>query len=884
MDDPINVLHVDDQRDFGEMTATFLEREDDRMAVETVRSADEGLDRLAGGGYDCVVSDYDMPGTDGIEFLRRIREDRPDLPFILFTGKGSEEIASDAISAGVTDYLQKEPDPEQYKLLANRIDNVVSQFRAERRVEAERERFRALFDRLSQPTVDVEFRNGEPVVERVNPAFEETFGYDADAVVGDSLDDHIVPEDELEEAERINDHIMGGERVEAEEITRKTADGRRRFLLQNAIYDDGAGGFGIYTDITERREREEKLERSQELLRHTERLAGVGGWEADVETGELSWTQGTYAVHDLDPDGEFEPTVEAALDFYHPDDRETIETAVERCRERGDSYECDLRLITASGDRKTVRTIGDPVYDGDEVTKIRGAIRDITEQRRRQEELGRYETLVEYSPELLVVLDEEMTVEYQSPPSPLMEWDPLDVAGDNPLENVHPDDRDEVAEQFARLQRHPNRVSTAEFRVQDADGRWRWIESSAQNFTDDDAVGGILAAVREITRRKRQEQEITRYNTVLEQLQSTTKTLLETRDVEQAARHAIESIETVLEFDIACVWLSTDDQRALEPVAISERGRELVPEPPTYTAEAESISWEVYQEQELRYVDDVRADDRRLNEDTPIGSEVIVPLGRHGLLNIGATEPDAFSERDVDLIELWSDTLVVVLARITQLELLRERETELTRERDRLDEFTGVVSHDLRSPLSVAKGRTELAADDCDSEHLADVRRALTRMEKLLDDSLALARQGKVVGETTAVDLEDGVSRCWQTVSTGEASLIVEGSATIRADEDRLPEIFENLFRNAIEHGGESVRVTVGPTDDGFYVADDGAGIPPEDRSQVFESGFTTSDDGSGFGLAIVEQICEAHGWEVDVTESEAGGARFEVTGVETVG
>jgi len=884
MDDPINVLHVDDEGAFGEMAATFLEREDDRMAVETVRSADEGLDRLAEGEYECVVSDYEMPDTDGIEFLRRIREEWPDLPFILFTGKGSEEIASDAISAGVTDYLQKEPNPDQYKLLANRVGNAVSQFRAERRVEAERERFRTLFDRFSQPTVDVEFRDGEPVAERVNPAFEETFGYDADAVVGELLDEYIVPEDKLGEAERINDRIRGGERVESEEVTRKTADGRRKFLLQNALYDDGAGGFGIYADITERRERERKLERSQELLRHTEQLAGVGGWEADVETGELSWTRGTYAIHDLDPDGEFEPTIESGLEFFHPDDRETIETAVERCRERGDPYECDLRLITASGERKWVRTIGDPVYDGDEVTKIRGAIRDITEQRRRRGELGRYEKLVEYAPELLIVLDEEMAVEYQSPPSPLLEWEPLNAAGENPLENVHPDDHDEVAEQFAQLQRHPDRVSTAEFRVQDADGGWRWVESRAQNFTDHDAIGGVLAAIRETTRRKRQEQELTWYNTVLEQLQTTTKRLLETTDVEQTAQYVLESIESVLEFDIAGVWLSTDDRRALEPVAISERGREIVPELPTYTAETESLSWEVYRKQELQYINDVRGRDQRANEDTPIGSEVIVPLGRHGLLNIGATDPDAFTEQEVSLIELWSDTLAVVLARITQLELLRERETELTRERDRLDEFTSVVSHDLRSPLSVAKGRAELAAADCDSEHLADVQRALARMEELLDDSLALARQGKVVGETAAVDLEDAVSQCWRTVSTSEASLVVEESATIRADEARLPEVFENLFRNAIEHGGESVRVTVGPTDDGFYVADDGAGIPPENRSQVFESGFTTGDDSSGFGLAIAEQICEAHGWEVDVTESEAGGARFEVTGIGVAG
>jgi len=477
-----------------------------------------------------------------------------------------------------------------------------------------------------------------------------------------------------------------------------------------------------------------------------------------------------------------------------------------------------------------------------------------------------------------------MTVEYRSPPSPLLEWEPLDIAGENPLKHIHPDDHDDVIRQFIQLDQQLDRISTAEFRARDADGEWRWIESRTQDFTDDDAIGGILAAMREITRRKQQERQLAQYNTILEQLQSTTQTLLETTDSRKAARQVTESVETVLEFDIAGIRLSTADQSALEPVAISERGEELIPEQPAYTADTESLSWEAYQEQELRYVSDVRARDQRLNEDTPIGSEVIVPLGRHGLLTIGATDPDAFTEQEVNLIELWSDTLTVVLARITQLELLQEREAELTHERDRLDEFTGVVSHDLRSPLSVAKGRAELAAAECDSEHLADLRQALSRMERLLDDSLALARQGKVIGETAAVELEDVVSRCWQTVATSEASLIVEETTAIRADEERLPETFENLFRNAIEHGGESVKITVGCTEDGFYVADDGPGIPPGGRADVFERGFTTTENGSGFGLAIVEQICEAHDWEITASESEAGGARFDVTGVETVG
>jgi len=128
----IQILHVDDDPSITDLTGTFLEREDDHFAVQTATSADEGLENINDRPPDCVVSDYNMPGTDGIEFLQAVREEYPDLPFILFTGKGSETVASDAIAAGVTDYLQKGSGTERYELLANRIRNAV---RARREAE-----------------------------------------------------------------------------------------------------------------------------------------------------------------------------------------------------------------------------------------------------------------------------------------------------------------------------------------------------------------------------------------------------------------------------------------------------------------------------------------------------------------------------------------------------------------------------------------------------------------------------------------------------------------------------------------------------------------------------------------------------------------------------
>ena len=209
----------------------------------------------------------------------------------------------------------------------------------------------------------------------------------------------------------------------------------------------------------------------------------------------------------------------------------------------------------------------------------------------------------------------------------------------------------------------------------------------------------------------------------------------------------------------------------------------------------------------------------------------------------------------------------------------REREVELRRQNERLDQFASVVSHDLRNPLNVASGYLELAEETGDDRHLERVADALDRMDELVEDLLRLAREGRDVGETEPVDLVTLAQQAWSHVPTGDASLAVEADHTVEADRDRLGELFENLYRNAVEHAGEAPTVTVSVIEEeglfrGFAVADDGPGIDPD--IDPFETGSTTSENGTGFGLAIVESIADAHGWSVEVAESENGGARFE--------
>jgi signal transduction histidine kinase len=205
------------------------------------------------------------------------------------------------------------------------------------------------------------------------------------------------------------------------------------------------------------------------------------------------------------------------------------------------------------------------------------------------------------------------------------------------------------------------------------------------------------------------------------------------------------------------------------------------------------------------------------------------------------------------------------------------RQQQLERANERLEQFADVVSHDLRNPLHVASGHLELAREGR-TESFDEVEAALERIDEIVENVLTLARQGEAIGETEPVSLERVAREAWSHVPTGDATLSVVTDATVQADRDRLVQLFENLFRNSLDHAGSDVAVTVGATDV-LYVEDDGPGIPAGERESVFESGYTTGAGNTGLGLAIVAEIADAHGWEVRVTEGADGGARFEFDG-----
>ncbi len=451
-----------------------------------------------------------------------------------------------------------------------------------------------------------------------------------------------------------------------------------------------------------------------------------------------------------------------------------------------------------------------------------------------------YRRLVEELHDVATVIDVDGTMTYVSPAvTRVLGYDPEELVGHTGYELVHHDDRARTAEAVEAVRANPEEPRTVEVRFRHADGTWRWVEATMRNRLDDEVIDGLLLSTRDISDRKERERKHRALAREYEELLNSAEDAIFLLDVEErddGVRFEFERLNPAYERETG---ITTEAVRGKTP-------REVFGE--ADGAELEANYHRCIRAREpISYQEELRIDD---------GAKV-------WQTNLAPVVTDGEVSR-----------LVGITRNVTERV---ERERELRRQNDRLDEFASVISHDLRNPLNVAQGRATLLKAETESEHIGPLVQSLDRMEAIVEDTLTLARQGDTIGDTEPVSLTDLAGKCWATVDADGASIEIVDDLTFRGDPDRLQHVFENLFRNAVEHGGPDVTVRVGRDGErGIYVEDDGPGIPVDRREEVFEPGHSSSSDGTGFGLTIVKRIAEAHGWTVSVTEGAEGGARFE--------
>ena len=388
------------------------------------------------------------------------------------------------------------------------------------------------------------------------------------------------------------------------------------------------------------------------------------------------------------------------------------------------------------------------------------------------------------------------------------------------------------------------------------------FRASPRLDADGDVIGTVGLYV-DITERTRREQ-------TLDRLHDVTRELLRAETPTEVAEFVTDAVRDVLGYPTNLVRLVDEEASALRPAAITSAAEETLGERPVY-AVGEGTAGRAFAARETTVYDDVQAVDD--DYDRPgIHASMFVPIGDHGVLCIGDTSVGTFDKSDRHLAETFAANAAAALT-------LLDRTVALEAQNDRLDEFASVVAHDLRNPLNVLTGSIDMARRTGDDEHFDRAIRSADRIDEIIDTVLGLSRAGQDIGDTEVVGVGSVARTAWEGVGTDGATLVVDAPGTYDADRQRLTDVFSNLFRNAVEHGDDDTEVTVGGLADGrtgFYVADDGPGMP-DDMGDPFDQGHSGESGGTGLGLTIVRRVVEAHGWSVDVTDSEADGARFEV-------
>ncbi|WP_135304877.1 PAS domain-containing protein [Haloarcula amylovorans] len=346
---------------------------------------------------------------------------------------------------------------------------------------------------------------------------------------------------------------------------------------------------------------------------------------------------------------------------------------------------------------------------------------------------------------------------------------------------------------------------------------------------------GVSVYFRDITKRKRLEQEL--------------------RTEKEHFRVALQNAPIVafrLDTDLRYTWIGSPHEDFEDMEVIGKRDDDLLPPEP-----AEKI---------------MAPKRKALATGEPVREEVTYEL------------PSGMVSYDLAVEPLRDESGEIVALTCSSLDITerKEREQTLEEQNERLEQFATMLAHELRNPVAIGQIYTQRLsdADETIAEYITE---AFDRIENMVDMMLMLTRGRGAVSDSTQVQLRAAVRETWEELETTDASLTVEGDFVFEVDETFARHFFRNLFENAIEHGGADVTVKVGELPNGFFIADTGSGIPAGEREEVLEPGYTTTAEqgGTGLGLTFVREFAEVYGWEYAVTESAAGGARFEFTNIE---
>ncbi len=550
----IRVLHVDDERIILDLTKEFLEQQEQDFRVDTAISAEEALQKISENEYDAVVSDYKMPEMDGLEFLSELRKQGNEIPFIIFTGKGREEVAVEAFKRGANGYVLKGGTPSsQYAELAQSIRQSAIRKRAE---EALRQSERRLLNIIENLGAGLAIFDENRVFTYVNPARAEMVGYTPEELIGKPLT-QFLNEDSLAEIESIWMKRRSGE-TSTQETKLVTKDGRTVTVLaisQPLLDEQGEfrGSYSVTIDLTERKKMEEALRKSEEKYRSLVELAHNGIMLTEGLGPTISYAnQGMAEMLGYTVEGLIGKSY---VDLVHPEEKKEYLLHKKARRKSGKPLTHERRLIDKNG--STLYTLVSSCnVDPDlrtETAPVINIFTDITGRKRAGEALReseeRLRSILEAANDAILVSQGGRYVYANKKACEMFRYPEGELIG-LPVEKLHtPDYRDVVLERAkARMQGKEIKPEIFEHVHLTKDGVEIPTEENQSTITWKGRNAGLIIQ-RDITERKRIEKELReseeRYRTIVED--SHEGIMFVTKDME--VRFANWRIHELLRYD-----------------------------------------------------------------------------------------------------------------------------------------------------------------------------------------------------------------------------------------------------------------------------------------------------------------------------------------------
>lgn len=412
---PLQIVYIRGTETSAENVRCALESADPAVDLTVVDSGTDTGSLLDERSIDCVLSEY--PAESGTEIIERLREAYPDLPVVFVLTDERATVADDAVAAGATEYVRQSALRDRPEIFRRRIRAAVEHARraatgSSRPTAATPDEITfegALREHVAEAVVG-NFPNGAVTLVGTDLRYRLAGGQLFEKLPSDPddvIDTHV---GDLESGDRdvfvqsYRDALDG-----TETATETLVEGVTLLHRTVPVYDaDGSvvAAVGMTQDITDRKEHERELERNREFLDSVQSVANIGGWEVDLRSETLRWTDEVYRIHEIP--SEYDPILAEGMEFYHPDDRETIEQAYEELVSTGESFDMELRIVTANDTVRWVRTRGEPWTDDEgKVVGARGTFQDITERREHEQELQRKSRAIEAAPIGITMTDPE---------------------------------------------------------------------------------------------------------------------------------------------------------------------------------------------------------------------------------------------------------------------------------------------------------------------------------------------------------------------------------------------------------------------------------------------------------------------------------------------